>query len=110
MIDDFDDFYADFLARWPNTPERERKREATAELAAYWREIGDFDFHEATTIMLVVYMCRQYEAALCRIAKESPEGRQVALDSLGSKWIERFERIQTRRGRETKTKRQRLGL
>jgi len=40
--------------------------------------------------MLVVFMCRQYEAAMCRIAKDSPDGYQVAVDALEQRWVERL--------------------
>ena len=62
-----------------------KAKEIVRDLGRYWWETAPegkaFRRHDA--IRLAVGMARRYEVALCRIAKESPECRQIAMDALG---------------------------
>jgi hypothetical protein len=89
----------DFQTWWHNTTEPERRREASAQLAAYWNEVGPISegFSETATIIMAVFMCRRYEAALCRIAKQSRQWRKVAMEAMGLRAMEQVERMEALR-------------
>jgi hypothetical protein len=69
-----------------------------AELEEYWNHHSPFheQFTPAKATQLALFMVRRYEAALCRIARTSPQEKPVVMEALGllnDDQLESFERL-----------------